>query len=92
MDDIFQIKPLIAWLETQPADKDYTFADRNRCLLQQYFMARGYADIEVGGFTISIGKERFRITGEFDEVAAPTPHTFGAALARAQAAEKACGK
>lgn len=83
--DPFTIVNLIAWLERQPARKDYCFQDNGGCLLFHYFKSCGFTGVCVGGLTATLDGRHVSLTDEFLEVARTEPHTFGAALARARA-------
>jgi hypothetical protein len=86
--DVFSLQSLIAWLEQQPADKEYDFYDcGGECMLDRYgdamgmpFDWDGYSKLNAafGG-----GKH-----GEGPHIASTEPHTFGAALDRARAAQQ----
>ena len=39
--DIFSVKSLVNWLEKQPTDKAYDYADGKACPCTQYFQAMG---------------------------------------------------
>lgn len=85
MDDIFALEPLIAWLEKQPAYKEYEFTEPRKCLLAQYYHAQGYQDVEVGGYIVTLdGKKWYDIPDSFGDISAKRPLTFGAALDRAR--------
>lgn len=81
---------LIAWLESQNPAEKYCFMDTGDCLLHRYFTACGLKNVEVGGlyFThqTSDGEQDERLPLRFEDVAAQTPHTYGAALKRARVA------
>lgn len=79
--DIHAISTLIAWLEKKPAAHEYDFRNcKGECLLGQYWAAHG---IEwVPGRYAALQNEGGNSWGM--EIAAPSPKTFGAALARAR--------
>lgn len=90
--DIHSLDNLIAWLETQPADKEYDYLDNQNCVLAQYLTASG---IKVHG----VAGQAYRIEENFSDYI-PLPRsfqsvavdgirkiggsTFGAALKRAR--------
>ncbi len=86
--DPLSLASLIAWLEQQPADKAYCFKDLGGCLLHQYFSAHGFKNVLVGGYDFDHRGPSGRVEtielGTFADVAAGQPHTYGAALQRAQ--------
>jgi hypothetical protein len=89
--DPFSLDALIAWLEKQPADGTYIYADWEVCLLGQYTLG-------CGGFfnrdkNYQIGEHVLKACGSdlAYDVARPNPKTFGGALARAIVI-KECGK
>lgn len=79
--DVHALPTLIAWLEKQPANMDYPYRDcRGLCLLGQYWLAHGHPWRE-GIY----GEMQQPTGGEWGiKIAAPGPHTFGAALVRAR--------
>ena len=84
--DPFSLESLIAWAEKQPADKHYDFWC-NQCYLGQYFEAHGFEVVSIGTGTVLFRGSTGRMTlpPHFNAIAEATPHTFGAALARARA-------
>lgn len=90
--DPFSLDSLIAWLETQPSDKEYCYLDNGHCLLGQYFTAMGFNGVQVGGgdFDHEFAENvRFpEILGDVaygDLITSDYVRTFGAALHRARA-------
>lgn len=90
--DPLTLTSLVAWLEQQPGDREYCFADSGYCLLCQYFAAQGFEnplintrDVDYGDWPNSRGR-RFNLPPGFNAISQARPHTFGAALARARAA------
>lgn len=88
--DVFSLDALIAWLEKQPAEQTYCYLDHGACLLGQYLKGHGFNWVMIyssGEFDFErdckIVRGEYPI--EFDDFAAPFPHTFGAALQRAKA-------
>lgn len=82
--DVFSLRGLIAWLETQDPATEYKFEDCNGgCLIGQYLMALTgkmwrdhgltWADFDFGPYA-ALGN-----------VAVEYPHTFAGALTRARA-------
>jgi hypothetical protein len=98
--DPFSLESLIAWLEKQPADKQYCYLDNGNCLHCQYFTAMGFENVHAFGFAIYHGKNPMlssmgqddaienggRLSDQFVDVAVLGRHTFGAALDRAREA------
>lgn len=87
--DPFTLESLIGWLEKQPADKGYQWADCDRCLVGVYLSA-------VLGESAN-GSETYHRHDKFMDanpsaftagLAISKPHTFGAALARARAIQR----
>jgi hypothetical protein len=80
--DPFSLESLIAWLERQPADGRYDWANCNgRCLVGLYVAAHGIPwktlfDVKEDGYDILVGPDR--------NIAIDEPWTFGAALERAR--------
>jgi len=91
--DPFSLESLIAWLEKQPADGVYCYADTGHCLISQHFKAAGFGPriaVGVGSFcTAPLRSERWsrdnNYPSAFDDIAVARPRTFGAALTRARA-------
>jgi hypothetical protein len=88
--DPHSLAGLIAWLELQPRDGEYDFIDAFNCVLCQYFRACGVPVYSVTPwcYTTTSG-ERVALPPHFNEIAngPGIVGTFGAALARARAAE-----
>ena len=76
-DDVLSTASLIAWLEKQPPEKKYDYFNCcGACLIDQYIGKNTTPD-EYASIMDRTNWET--------EVAAPRPHTFGAALERARA-------
>ena len=77
--DPFSLENLIAWLEKQPAQKEYDYLNcEGYCLIGQYLTAHGKhwsRDYDL------LGDSCLRV-----DVAGTAPYTFGAALNRAREA------
>jgi hypothetical protein len=73
--DPFSLDSLIAWLEKQPAEKEYS-TDPVACVLAQY----------LGGFCG--GREEEKLIGNNLYVIFGEPRTFGGFLSRARALRK----
>lgn len=85
--DSLTLPPLVAWLETQPADKAYCFDDIGGCLLFHYLTGRGHRNVIVGGTNVDFDDLReVRLPRSFRDVAHDYPRTYGAALSRARKA------
>lgn len=88
--DPFSLESLIAWLEKQPANKEYNYCDPHNCALCQYFRDAG---LEVESITRNEIRHRDGRTTEFpvtfswdiSNSAYRGLSTFGAALERARA-------
>lgn len=82
----------VAWLELQDARRQYAYWRCNECAIGEYLSSIGTSYID------ECGKGRPMIDNlcRWNAATAPTPWTFGAALARARkllaSAEEACGK
>jgi hypothetical protein len=77
--EMFSLESLIAWLETQPASKEYDYFNADKCVLGQWLYAMG-CDF-VTDKSLEMGE-----TSPFDDIAIyGLPYTFGAALERARA-------
>jgi hypothetical protein len=90
--DPFSRENLIAWLEKQPADTVYCFADFGHCLLAQWLAsmdANVYQPERRGtGYEYVVHGRRVDLI-DFRLIAWHLPHTFGAALERARSAASA---
>lgn len=71
---------IIAWLETQPADKEYAWYDTRACLACRYLEALGYK-APWGSFKYT---GAFGNSDNYFEIAGQKPWTYGAALGRAR--------
>jgi hypothetical protein len=86
--DIFSLDSLIAWLEKQPAEREYDYVDGRVCMMNQYLSAHG---IRVAGVAADyyraepLSYVRVPLPHSFIDIALRGPATFGAALARAKA-------
>jgi hypothetical protein len=82
--DPMLLSSLIGWLERQPPDDGYEFWCR-MCCLGKYFADAGFDILMIGtgNVTLSSG-ERFELPKYFNRIAQSRPHTYGAALDRAQ--------
>jgi len=78
--DRFSLIALIGWLEQQAADGPYCYHDTGHCLLGRYFLACGYKQVSVGGFTVTLDGRKFNIPFKFQDIPLARPRTFGAAL------------
>ncbi len=86
--DVFSLPALIAWLEKQSRDEEYSYADADSCLLGRYVKCSGgtldwiraeyvIGDRRLGVYTHQIGELHRVIQGH-------GRYTFGAALDRAR--------
>lgn len=69
------IEAIVAWLRTQPQNREYTWQDPAFCLVGQYLADNGS----------SWGFHHYSDIPHYNEIAETKPHTFGAALERAEA-------
>lgn len=86
--DVFSLDGLIAWLETQPPQKEYCYGDTGGCLLARYLRANGFKRVSIGGWTWAYTtadgcRVDESIPDKFDKIARSKPRTYGAALSRA---------
>lgn len=89
--DVFSLESLAAWLEKQPGETRYNYADSRDCLLCRYFRANGVP-------VWSLTREGFRLTRDGDKIPYPlemgkvanygnsVEWTYAAALDRARTA------
>lgn len=94
--DVFSLKGLIAWLETQPPGEQYCYWASGTCLIGRYLRENtdlilsvspsGMANYSEGGF-----EKRWDFESSIEKVSRLTPRTFGAALKRARRLE-ACAR
>lgn len=82
---------LVAWLEKQPGDGAYNYANSINCMLCQYFRAVDVPFDSVTGTTFSLGEQKTPLPEHFDEIARGGEYmwenggwTFGEALKRAK--------
>jgi len=81
----FSVYGLISWLERQDLETKYAFCDTGGCLLYQYFQARGVPLRAVAGdYWRDVDLNKHSLPLELRRTARGTPHTYGAALARAK--------
>lgn len=80
------LESLIAWLEKQPADREYCYMDNGRCLLGQYFLASGFSKVSVGGTEVVLNGIEILLSETFQDIAWASPRTFAGALDRARTA------
>ncbi len=80
-------RSFVAWLKRQPPDKTYCYLDHGHCLVADYLLAQGYKNVKVySGGVFNHGKKRgdHDYPQEMDDISNHTPHTYRAALERAQ--------
>lgn len=77
--DPFSLESLIAWLEKQPADREYNWASIDECMCAQYFGCGADWAERHDQFEFATGIRP-------DAIALGRPWTFGAALERARKA------
>jgi hypothetical protein len=73
--ELFDSDKLIAWLRQQPPDEEYTWSDPVFCLMGRYVTDVGRPKDLYG----------YSDMPHYHEIAETKPHTFGAALQRAEA-------
>lgn len=84
--DPFSLESLIAWLEKQPADKEYDYYDCDgACLYGQYGAAIRLAR-PMDAWDRVCDSDCLNNRNHAGDIAARTPWTFGAALTRAKRA------
>lgn len=71
----FTTDALIAWLRRQPPDQDYVWQDPVYCLMGHFLMDNG----------ARWGDVIYSDMPGYEQIAQQKPHTFGAALERAEA-------
>jgi hypothetical protein len=95
--DVHSLDSLIAWLEKQPADGIYQYADTKNCLLCQYYTAMGFRHVSASSKFVSskycvYGDDpktetvEFKLPPHFNDIALRCNgglRTFGKALAYA---------
>ncbi len=84
--DPLSIGALIAWLETKPADEEYTFLFPDRCLLGQY-LGEKLSNLA----TVALPNSQLGRLYEIARGGCGGGHTFGAALKRARCARNIYG-
>ena len=70
------VPALVAWLRTERGDNTYVYQDPVFCLLGRYFEDQGAVD--------AISEAAYETMPDYRAIAEPKPHTFGAALERAE--------
>lgn len=70
------IEALAEWITTHPLSNEYIYQDPFFCLLGQYFSDCGAID--------AIAESAYEQFPSYKQIAEPKPHTFGAALQRAE--------
>lgn len=82
---VFSLPGLIAWLETQPADKTYCYLDTGACLLHQFAEALALPITTMhSDCWLDLKRKPHEYPVTLNLIAARGPHTFGAALDRAR--------
>lgn len=97
---LLRIDPLIAWLETMPADESYEYIDSSQCLLARYLQAKGVFDEtdSIGPWSFVYHGEIFTVPSIMNDIASGAGYfsdhpdynteTCGAALRRARYAKE----
>lgn len=85
------VTSLVSWLEKQPGDSTYNYANSINCMLCQYFRAMDVTFDSVCGSSFSFGEQKTDLPEHFDEIARGGEYvreqggwTFGEALKRAK--------
>lgn len=93
--DALRLESLIAWLRTEPENKEYEYTSTSNCLLAQYFKSKGFGAVSVGPFrVVSFSlREGQNLPAGFNDISLDThsvekDYTFGGALKRALALQK----
>ncbi len=86
--NIFSVHGLIAWLETQDPETEYSYGSMADCLLCRYFSARGVPlaldrPLHLNEWEDNEG-QRHALPTNLNAVSRKGPNTYGAALARAK--------
>lgn len=81
--DSFTLESLYAWLRAQPPEREYDYWNVHNCLICQYGAAHFGTDIYHEVANMMDHSSQY---SEFVEIAAASPHTFGAAANRCRAA------
>jgi hypothetical protein len=85
--DPYSLAGMIAWLEQQPAEQEYKWANCEDCLVGQYLSAVLGPPADYAEVSRRHGKFMRENPIAFRRgLALANPHTFGAALERARAA------
>ena len=93
-DDMLSLDSLIAWLEQRPADGAYDYSSASKCLLHQYFTAKGLKELLILPCQYTCSPHLIHSLPEgWEEIAFGSPFltkkegrwTFGQALQRAKA-------
>lgn len=84
--DVFSLEGLIAWLEQQPGETKYDYADPRDCLLCRYFRDRGIDVVDLGPYDFTTPeKEENPYPYVLASVANNPPnYTYAAVLDRAR--------
>lgn len=87
------VTSLVAWLEKQPANGEYNYANSIDCMLCRYFRAHEVAFDGVNATTYWLGDQRTQLPEHFDNIARGNAGlivddcpewNYGAALRRAR--------
>jgi hypothetical protein len=83
---VLSVEALADWLRTQPGETSYDYCDNGGCLNYRFFKASGLPVSGVGS-TVWTDKDggRHPLPVELDHIAVWEPHTYAAALERAEA-------
>ena len=86
----FTLKAFRAFIEAQPARKEYFFFDRENCPIAQFFRAKGYCKVDIGGFSASVDGKEIDLDNTYDKkiinrACSEYTYTFGALAQRLRA-------
>jgi hypothetical protein len=83
---VHSLTSLIDWLETKDQNQSYHYMSDSKCLLAQYYRAKGYWFVRVGMMFFTHGwfDSVTMLPEHFDFISYEEPHTFGAALDRSR--------
>lgn len=88
-DALFSLEAFAGWLEKQPPDEKYDYWCGD-CAIGQYLKAADRNPALIGTGTWTDGKGAcYRLPAHWNDISFKHPRTFGAAAARARAAQRA---
>lgn len=88
--DPFSLNSLINWLEIKPVNEAYDYTSCCKCLLAQYFTDMGFENAHLNSLYVNHTEAKGTLLPDgFNAIAQELPHTYGAALSRANSLQKA---